>query len=67
MITKALIKLNRANNSTTSPAVLKKIPEYLLCLILKELKLSNAKTGNVPRAKISIVRAPFRKLPVESV
>ena len=59
--------LNRANSITISPAVLKKIPAFELCCMLKELKLINPNTGSVPRANESIVRPPARKLPVESV
>lgn len=67
MTTKALIKLNIANNTTIKPALLKKIPEFLLFLILNELKLISANTGRVPNAKESIVIPPAKKLPVLSV
>ncbi len=65
--TKLLIRLNNANMMTTSPADLKNIPALELFLILNELKLINARTGNVPSAKASIVRPPLRKLPVVKV
>ena len=56
-----------AKRITISPAVLKNIPEFLLSLILNELKLTRARTGRVPSAKVNIVKAPFIKLPVERV
>lgn len=56
--TKLLIRLNNANMMTTSPADLKNMPDVELFLILNELKLTNASTGNVPSAKASIVRPP---------
>lgn len=65
--TRIFIRLNKANMITTSPAVLKNIPDFELFLILNELKLMSARTGNVPSAKESIVRPPVKKLPVESV
>ena len=52
---------------TISPAVLKKIPEFLLFFMLNELKLTSASTGRVPSAKASIVSPPFQKLPVDKV
>ena len=58
--------LNIANIITTSPADLKKIPPVELSLILNELKLTNARSGNVPKAKASIENPPFIKLPVVS-
>lgn len=64
MTTKLLIRLNIANIITTRPAVLKKIPDLELLVILNEPKLRRAKTGNVPSAKANIVRPPFQKLPV---
>ena len=67
MITRALIKLKRAKSITIRPALLKKIPDFSLFLILNELKLMRARTGNVPRAKESIVRPPLKKSPVVSV
>ena len=65
--TKLLIKLNKANEITINPAVLKNIPDLELFFILNELKLISANTGNVPRAKVSMVNPPLRKLPVERV
>lgn len=65
--TKLLIKLNRANIITTSPADLKNIPDLELFLILNELKLRSARTGSVPSANASIVSPPVMKLPVVSV
>ena len=62
--TKLLIILKNANKITTRPADLKKIPDLELFFILKELKLTKAKTGSVPKAKESIVSPPFKKLPV---
>lgn len=59
--------LKMANKITTSPAVLKNIPDFLLLFILNELKLKSAKTGKVPRANASIVNPPSRKPPVPSV
>lgn len=67
MITKLLMMLNSAKAITTRPAVLKKILFFELSRMLSELKLTRAKTGKVPRAKASMVSAPFTKLPVESV
>ena len=67
MTTKLLIRLNRANIITINPADLKKIPERLPFWILNEEKLIRARTGNVPSAKESIDKPPFKKLPVESV
>lgn len=67
MITSALIMLNIANKITISPADLKNIPDFLLFVILNELKLIRARTGSVPNANENIVRAPFKKLPVVSV
>ena len=52
---------------TIRPAVLKKIPAFLLFLILNELKLVSASIGRVPNAKASIVIDPFQKLPVDKV
>jgi hypothetical protein len=52
---------------TINPAVLKNIPDCEVLLIFDELKLKIAKTGNVPRAKNSIVRPPLKKLPEERV
>ena len=65
--TKLLIKLNKANIITISPAVLKKIPDFELFLILKELKLIKASTGSVPSAKESMVSPPSKNPPVERV
>lgn len=62
--TKLVIILNKANIITTSPAVLKNIPDFELFLTLKELKLIRASTGKVPRANAIIVSPPVRKLPV---
>ena len=67
MTTILLMRLKSANMMTMSPAVLKKIPDLLLSLILNELKLMSARTGNVPSANVSIVSPPVRKLPVPSV
>ena len=64
MMTRLFIRLKSAKRITISPADLKKIPAFELFLILKELKLMRARTGKVPRAKESIVRPPFQKLPV---
>ncbi len=65
--TKLFIKLKSANMITIKPALLKNIPDFELFLILKELKLTKANTGKVPKAKKSIVSPPFKKLPVERV
>lgn len=65
--TKLLIRLNKANIITTSPAVLKNMPDFELFLIVNELKLIRANTGSVPSANVSIVRPPVRKLPVVKV
>ena len=62
-----LMMLNRAKMITMRPAVLKNIPAFELCWMLKELKLMRPSTGSVPRANESIVSPPVRKLPVESV
>lgn len=59
--------LKSANKITTSPADLKKIPDFELFFMLNELKLTSARIGNVPRANASIVRPPFKKLPVVRV
>ena len=67
IITKLLIILNRANSITTSPEVLKKTPDFEVLCMLNELKLMRARTGNVPRAKNSIISPPLRKLPVVNV
>lgn len=67
IITKELIKLNNANMITISPADLKKTPDFLLFVTLNELKLIKARIGSVPSANESIVRPPFKKLPVVSV
>lgn len=67
MTTKLFIRLNKAKRITIRPAVLKNIPALELPFILKELKLMRARTGRVPTANESIVKAPLRKLPVESV
>ena len=67
MTTSALIRLNNAKRMTISPADLKNTPDFLLFCMLNELKLMSAKIGNVPSANESIVRPPFRKLPVVSV
>ena len=64
MITKLFVMLKSANNITMSPADLKNIPALGLFLMLKELNPINARTGNVPNAKQSIVRPPEEKLPV---
>ena len=56
-----MIKFKSANIITISPADLKKIPDFELFLIPKELKLTRARTGNVPRANASIVKPPFKK------
>lgn len=65
--TKLLMRLNKANIITINPADLKNIPDLELFLMLNELKLIRAKTGNVPRAKANIVRPPVRKFPVPNV
>ena len=65
--TKLLMRLNKANIMTISPAVLKKIPDFELFLILNELKLTRARIGKVPRANVIIVSPPLKKLPVVSV
>ena len=59
--------LNKAKRITISPAVLKKIPDFELFPILKELKETNARTGKVPKANDHIINPPSKKLPVESV
>ena len=56
-----------AKRMTIIPAVLKNIPEFLLSLILNELKLTRVNTGRVPKAKANIVKAPLKKFPVERV
>ena len=66
-MTKLLIRFKRAKRMTTSPAVLKKIPRFLLLLMLNDEKLRRARTGRVPRAKKSIVSAPSVNPPVERV
>lgn len=53
--------------STMRPAVLKKIPDFELFFILKELKLTNARIGSVPIANASMVNPPFKKVPVVNV
>ena len=65
--TKLLMRLNKANIITISPADLKKMPDFELFFILNELKLMSASTGKVPKANESIVSPPARKLPVERV
>ena len=65
--TKAFIRLNKANNITIKPAVLKKIPAFELFLIEKALKENRRSTGRVPKANDSIVSAPVAKLLVERV
>ena len=65
--TRLLMRLNRANMMTINPADLKKMPDLELFLMLNELKLINANTGNVPSAKASMVSPPVKKLPVVSV
>jgi len=65
--TRLFIRLNSANMMTINPALLKKMPAFGLFWILNELKLMSASTGSVPRAKESMVSAPVKKLPVESV
>ena len=67
MTTRLLIRLNKAKMMTINPAVFKKIPDLLFFWILKEEKLIKARTGNVPKAKDSIMSPPVRKLPVERV
>ncbi len=66
MTTKLLIRLKSANIMTIKPAVLKNIP-FDFSFKPKELKLTRASTGKVPRANASIVRPPFIKLPVDKV
>ena len=65
--TRLLIRLNKANRITISPAALKKMPDFAFFLILNELKLTRAKIGKVPKAKANMVSPPFKKLPVERV
>ena len=65
-ITSVLWRLNNPKNTTTSPAVLKKIPERALVWIVSELNDNSANTGNVPRANTNMVSAPVIKLPVVS-
>lgn len=67
MITKLLIRLKSANVITIKPALLKNMLDLELFFILNELKLTNARTGNVPSAKASMVRPPCKKFPVVSV
>ena len=67
MATKLLVILKRAKIITIRPALLKNIPALELLLMLRELKLTRASTGKDPRANASMVRPPFKKLPVESV
>ena len=67
MITSPLMRLNSANIITISPADLKKMPAFELFLILNELKLMSARTGNVPSANASIVSPPAKNPPVVSV
>ena len=64
--TSAFIKLNKPKKMTTSPAVLKKIPDCAFVWIASELKLRSARTGNVPSANADMVSAPVQKLPVVS-
>ena len=64
MMTRPFQRLKREKKIMMSPAVLKKISLLLFPSIRKELKLISAKTGNVPKANISMVSAPFMKLPV---
>ena len=64
---KLFSKLKIANIITISPAVLKKIPDFELFLILNELKLMRASTGSVPNAKESMVRPPVKNPPVDKV
>ena len=66
-ITSALWRLNNPKNTTTSPAVLKKIPERALEWIVSELKDRRARTGSVPSANTNIVNPPSRKFPVVRV
>ena len=67
MATKLLVILKRAKIITIRPALLKNIPALELLLMLRELKLTRASTGKEPSAKASMVRPPFKKLPVERV
>ena len=67
MTTRLFTMLNRANIITIRPADLKNKPDLELFLMLKELKLTRARTGKVPKAKASIVSPPPRKLPIPSV
>ncbi len=64
--TMLLIMLNNAKVTTTNPAVLKNIPALELFRMPSELKLTNARTGNVPNANDNMVKPPLRKPPVVS-
>ncbi len=65
--TKLFMRLKIANIMTIKPADLKNILFLELLFILNEPKLTRARTGNVPRAKASIVSPPVMKLPVVKV
>ena len=53
-----------AKNITTSPAVLKNIPDCAFVCSPSEPKERSASTGSVPSANESMVSAPVEKLPV---
>lgn len=64
---KAFKRLKIPKNMIIKPTVLKKVPDQVFFKIAFELKLKSAKTGKVPKAKINIIKAPDKKLPVVKV